>query len=241
MAPEGDHASWRSVPPGHGPADEGVGELVDAQGPGRCHGGGPPPRRVARRPCPRRVRRDRRLRPLAGGKGHRRGRCRPAHPGARRGAVLGRRPKPFDHAVLWVLSPSDNRLVDELHAKIKSKMDSAKLLGTFLTALLVFAARELSGVERSPGWYPWVAGLALVLLALATAAYFVTMFLYDELLMPVRFWPSRRPSGRPLPRGFVARPPSSAGWVRPPAPPRTPRWAPRRRSGRASPPGRASA
>lgn len=127
--------------------------------------------------------------------------------------MLGRRPKPFDHAVLWVLSPSDNRLVDELHAKIKSKMDSAKLLGTFLTALLVFAARELSGVERSPGWYPWVAGLALVLLALATAAYFVTMFLYDELLMPVRFWPSRRPSGRPLPRGFVARPPSSAGWV----------------------------
>jgi phosphohistidine phosphatase SixA len=112
----------------------------------------------------------------------------------------------------WVLSPSDEDVIKELQSKIKSKMDTAKLLGAFLTAVLLFAARELAGVADRPVWYPWVAGLGLVLLAIATAAYFVTMFKYDELLMPVRFWPSPR-SSADLPRGFVARPPSSASWV----------------------------
>jgi phosphohistidine phosphatase SixA len=121
----------------------------------------------------------------------------------------------------WVLSPADEKLIEDLRDKIKSKMDSAKLLGAFLTALLVFAARELSRVQTPPGWHPWVAGAGLALLATATAAYFVTMFLYDGLLMPVRMWPSPRPSKRRLPwpssgglpRGFVERPPSSAAWV----------------------------
>ena len=114
--------------------------------------------------------------------------------------------------IRWVLSPSDGEVIEELQAKIRSKMDSAKLLGAFLTALLVFAAKALADAEETPVWYPWVGGLGLLLLALATAAYFVTMFRYDELLTPVRFWPSSRPSEE-LPRGFVARPPSSAAWV----------------------------
>jgi hypothetical protein len=116
-------------------------------------------------------------------------------------------------ALRWVLSPEDKDVVEHLQGKIKSKMDSAKLLGAFLTALLVLAARELTAAQDTPTWYPWVAGFGLTSLATATGIYFVTMFRYDELLMPVRFWPSpRRPSAR-LPRGFVRRPPSSAGWV----------------------------
>jgi hypothetical protein len=126
-------------------------------------------------------------------------------------AMLGA-PRGEPLALRWVLSPSDDKVIEQLQGKIKSKMDSAKLLGAFLTALLVFAARELAGAEDPPGWYPWVAGLGLVLLATATAAYFVTMFKYDELLMPVRFWPSPR-SSTGLPSGFVLRPPSSAAWV----------------------------
>jgi phosphohistidine phosphatase SixA len=113
----------------------------------------------------------------------------------------------------YVLSPSDEKLIAELQDKIRSKMDAAKLLGAFLTALLVFAARELAGTEDPPGWHPWVAGLGLLLLAAATAAYFVTMFRYDELLMPVRMWPSQRGPSSTRPRGFVLRPPSSAAWV----------------------------
>jgi phosphohistidine phosphatase SixA len=113
----------------------------------------------------------------------------------------------------YVLSPSDEKLIEELQAKIRSKMDSAKLLGAFLTALLVFAARELAVAEDPPAWYPWVAGAGLTAIAMATAAYFVTMFRYDGLLMPVRMWPSARRTGSRLPRGFVVRPPSSAAWV----------------------------
>jgi hypothetical protein len=120
--------------------------------------------------------------------------------------------------VLWVLSPIDGKRIEEVREKIKSKMESAKLLGTFVTALLVFAGRELTGISHPPAWYRWVAGVGIVSLALGTAAYFVTMFRYDTLLMPVSFWPSprpskRRPSKRRLHRGFVRRPPSSAGWV----------------------------
>lgn len=130
-------------------------------------------------------------------------------------AMLDVRKKP---ALRWVLSPSDESVIEQLQDKVKSKMDSAKLLGTFLTALLVFSAKELAGVDNPPAWYPWVAGCGLVLLTMGTAAYFVTMFRYDELLMPVRFWPSPQPridpaSGGGLPRGFVCRPPSSAAWV----------------------------
>jgi phosphohistidine phosphatase SixA len=113
----------------------------------------------------------------------------------------------------WVISPSDDKLIEDLRDKIRSKMDTAKLLGAFLTALLVFAARELAAAENPPSWHPWVAGAGLALLGTATAAYFVTMFLYDGLLMPVRMWPSPKPSSRQLPRGFVQRPPSSAAWV----------------------------
>jgi hypothetical protein len=92
-------------------------------------------------------------------------------------------------------------------------MDSAKLLGAFLTALLLFAAREVAAVENPPGWQPVVGGIGLVMLAIATAAYFVTMFKYDDLLMPVRMWPSPRQPHSRLPRGFAVRPPSSAAWV----------------------------
>jgi hypothetical protein len=112
-----------------------------------------------------------------------------------------------------VLSPRDDKLIDDLCDKIKSKMDSAKLLGAFLTAGLVFAARELAQSPEPTGWQPWVGGAGLTLLAAATAAYFVTMFMYDGLLMPVRMWPSPKPTKRELPRGFVRRPPSSAAWV----------------------------
>jgi phosphohistidine phosphatase SixA len=113
----------------------------------------------------------------------------------------------------WVLSPGDEKLIEDLRDKIKSKMDSAKLLGAFLTAVLVFAARELAVLPEAAGWQLWVGGAGLTMLAAATAAYFATMFMYDGLLMPVRMWPSPKPTERELPRGFVRRPPSSAAWV----------------------------
>ena len=113
----------------------------------------------------------------------------------------------------FVLTPSGSDLISELQGKIRSKMDSAKLLGAFLTALLLFAARAVAATENAPSWQPWVGGAGVVMLAVATGAYFVTMFRYDELLMPVDMWPSPREPTAGLPRGFVVRPPSSAAWV----------------------------
>lgn len=99
----------------------------------------------------------------------------------------------------WVLSPGDEKLIEDLRDKIKSKMDSAKLLGAFITAVLVFAARELAVLPEAAGWQLWVGGAGLTMLAAATAAYFATMFMYDGLLMPVRMWPSPKPTQRELP------------------------------------------
>jgi hypothetical protein len=112
----------------------------------------------------------------------------------------------------WVLSPDGKEAIEELHQKIRSKMDTAKILGAFFVALLTFAAGELRGLRSPPAWYPWIAGAGVTLLAGAASAYFLTMFWYDRLLMPVRFWASPRPRSTRKSE-IVRRPPSSASWV----------------------------
>lgn len=90
--------------------------------------------------------------------------------------------------LMWVISPDTGDAVEQLQGKIKSKMETAKVFGAFLTALLFFSARELAARRSVADWYPWVAGTGVGLLAFATVAFVVTMFLYDGLLMPVRYW-----------------------------------------------------
>ncbi len=115
----------------------------------------------------------------------------------------------------WVFSPSDSGTAEELRAKIKSKMDTAKALGAFLTALLTFTATQLLGADEQSVGLSVLAGSGLTLLAAATVLYFISLFWYDELLMPKRFWPtrpSRAGAGRER-RAFVRRPPGSDVWV----------------------------
>jgi hypothetical protein len=90
--------------------------------------------------------------------------------------------------LMWVISPEATKAIEELQTKIRSKMETAKILGAFLTALIVFAAKELATSRPQPTWYPWVAGAGIAFLSFATVAFIVTMFLYDSLLMPVRYW-----------------------------------------------------
>ena len=90
--------------------------------------------------------------------------------------------------LMWIISPDTEKAVENLQAKIKSKMETAKVLGAFLTALVFFATKELVASDSRPDWYPWVAGAGVGLLAFATVAFVVTMFLYDGLLLPVRHW-----------------------------------------------------
>jgi phosphohistidine phosphatase SixA len=105
-----------------------------------------------------------------------------------RGEVAMVRRRARGAELMWVISPDAEKAIEQLQQKIKSKMETAKVLGAFLTALIFFAAKELSARQDRSDWYPWVAGAGVGLLAFATGAFVVTMFLYDGLLMPVRYW-----------------------------------------------------
>jgi len=127
----------------------------------------------------------------------------------------------------WVLTPSIDAAkkkleedLKELKEKIKSKMEIAKLLGVAITTVLAFLLGYLVDETKVAGLRNyWGAELALrlstVAFLIATALYLATMYAYDRLLMPTRFWGEARPPGDPdeRPKWLVWRPPSSALWV----------------------------
>jgi hypothetical protein len=137
--------------------------------------------------------------------------------------------------LLWTIAPDDSGPLAELADKVKGKMESAKLLSAVitlaLTALLgtLLDTNRWIGLERRtadlPGLDPYNAQLgatiAFVLLLAALAVYLVTMYSYDRLLMPTRFWGES--SGRSAraessgtsqrSRRIPRRPPSSSAWV----------------------------
>jgi hypothetical protein len=109
---------------------------------------------------------------------------------------------------VWSLSPTDEASESALIAKIKSKMDTAKVFAGVLTAVATFAANNLpgaAGADRNVA----VGGLAL--LGLSIVLYLVTMFWYDALLLPKRFWGGGPPNDSTS--TWLSRPPSSSTWV----------------------------
>jgi phosphohistidine phosphatase SixA len=117
----------------------------------------------------------------------------------------------------WVLSPSDDKAIKDIRDKIKSKMDTAKLLGGFVTAVLGFLLASLVDQSKMEylGDYKWAFYVSAALLFAAVGLYFATVYAYDRLLMPRRFWGQRPPPKKVTkrPRWLVWRPPSSASWV----------------------------
>jgi hypothetical protein len=119
--------------------------------------------------------------------------------------------------VLWTIAADDSKAAEDIRAKIKSKMETAKLLSGIITftlgAVLGFL---LDGAKWDKLTARSSVQIAAVLLLAALVLYLATMYAYDTLLMPDRFWGERRPSRRKLSRGrnwLVERPPSSAAWV----------------------------
>jgi hypothetical protein len=104
----------------------------------------------------------------------------------------------------WFVTPAETAAIAELREKIKSKMDIAKLLGGFMTLVL--------GDELRGGGDAWAVYVAAVSFLIAIGLYLRTMYAYDTLLMPPRYWEEGGP-GRPHPGWLVRRPPSSAAWV----------------------------
>jgi hypothetical protein len=120
--------------------------------------------------------------------------------------------------VLWTITPDDSRAAEDVRDKIRSKMETAKLLSGVITfglgallAVLLDSDRWAKVTARGP--LQVAAGLLLIALVL----YLATMYAYDRLLMPDRFWGERRPQPDALFRRgggwLVQRPPSSAAWV----------------------------
>lgn len=115
----------------------------------------------------------------------------------------------------WTLGPTDDRSDAALRDKVKSKMDTAKVFAGVLTAVTAFAADNVrldDTVDRALS----LAGLALF--GLSIVLYLITMFFYDALLMPRRFWqpafarPSNKNSTRTSKSRLddrLIRPPSS--------------------------------
>jgi hypothetical protein len=92
--------------------------------------------------------------------------------------------------LLWTISEDGETEAEAVRAKIKSKMNTAAALGTVIVGLTTFLLQN--SLRQQQSVYQWLAFAALGASALL---YFATLFLYDTLQMPQRFWAGRFPSG----------------------------------------------
>ena len=125
-------------------------------------------------------------------------------------ALQGQRESP-----LWVLSPTDHQAIADLREKIRSKMGVAQALSGFITLGLTFLLGTLADKNRVEflGVQIVTIAAAALLLFLAIVLYLATMYAYDALLMPRRFWGESPQGTTHRPPWIVARPPSSAQWI----------------------------
>ena len=125
--------------------------------------------------------------------------------------------KPRRGYLRWAISPTDDEVIKDLKDKIKSKMDTAKLLGGFITAVLGFLLASLVDKNKMDylAGYEWALYVSAALFFAAVGLYLTTMYAYDRLLMPRRFWGATPPpeDSAKRPKWLVWRPPSSAAWV----------------------------
>ena len=91
--------------------------------------------------------------------------------------------------LLWTLSEDGETEAEAIRAKIKSKMNTAGALGAVIVGLTTFLLQN--SVKTEPDIWQW---LAFAALATSAGLYFATLFLYDTMQMPPRFWSSRFPS-----------------------------------------------
>jgi hypothetical protein len=103
--------------------------------------------------------------------------------------------------LLWTLAPDDRKALDAVTEKVRGKMESAKLLSAVITLVLTALLGVLLDKSRWAGLADMKASLwglsyngqiatqcAFTLLLSALAFYLLTMYAYDRLLMPPRFW-----------------------------------------------------
>lgn len=111
--------------------------------------------------------------------------------------------------VWWTIMEGQDCTAEIVREKIRSKMDVAKVFGALGVALLTFLLQQR--VQGTAGLQSRTVSFALLTIGAGTALYFATLFAYDRLLMPTRFWMPHRRNRR---RGWVSeRPPSPDFWI----------------------------
>jgi phosphohistidine phosphatase SixA len=115
----------------------------------------------------------------------------------------------------WVVSPPDEKTIEDLRDKIRSKMGVANLLSAFIGAGLTFVTSTLADGAKIAFLGRLVRSIevAALLLFLALILYLMTVVSYDTLLMPRRFWGESPVGADKRPGWIVERPPSSASWI----------------------------
>ncbi len=114
----------------------------------------------------------------------------------------------------WVIEPSDSKIQAELKEKIQSKMDLAKILGGFIVAVTVFLAKAM--LDDTVFSCPFSMQDKLLVCSagvyfVSAAFYFATLYAYDRLLMPTRFWGEK--PGNVHREWLARRPPSSSDLI----------------------------
>ncbi len=130
----------------------------------------------------------------------------------------------------WILTPGaiNRDVLPALKEKIASKMKVAELLGVVIVGVLSWLLTlafdaDNRGLVAASFWTSVLFGLSLAAFGVALALYVMTIFAYDELLMPDRYWSEGLDEPRRMVRalrwlaggsgvsgGSLARPPTSA-------------------------------
>lgn len=90
----------------------------------------------------------------------------------------------------WTISEDSEAEAEAVRAKVKSKMTTAAALGTVIVGLTTFLLQN--ALQNEPSVWHW---LSFAALGVSAALYFCSLFLYDGLQMPSRFWASVPPPG----------------------------------------------
>lgn len=116
---------------------------------------------------------------------------------------------------VWEASrETTEELTKELYGKVDSKMKLAGILGGLIIAILTFLLKSL----LDPDYLSKLTDAAQIALFLSAGLFFValglylgTMYSYDRLMMPIRYWAER--SEWTERKWLIQRPPGSATWV----------------------------
>jgi phosphohistidine phosphatase SixA len=117
--------------------------------------------------------------------------------------------------VPWSIAPRDDEVRLALIDKIRSKMDTAKLFSAILAlALGVILDQDKLQKATGPDNADRILGeLAAGLLVAGLVLYLATLYAYDSLLMPSRFWRDSKKPPRRAGRWLSRRPPTSSTLV----------------------------